>query len=69
MPTEIFYSPSGAEESRLVLEDDGLTMTYWQSSKHLPAHSTTEILTVDQARARFPHYAKAIDEALENRLF
>jgi hypothetical protein len=69
MMTEIFCSVGEAEEHRLVLEDDGLTMTYWSLSNYLPASSTSETLTVEQARERFPEHASVIDEALANRSF
>jgi hypothetical protein len=67
VPTEIFRAP-GAEEQRLILEDDGLTITLWRSSTYPPA-ITSETLTVAQARERFPEHASVIDDALANRSF
>ena len=69
MPTEIFHSSEGTEQHRLVLEDDGQTMTYWTSGTYLPTNRTSETLTVEQARQRFPQYAAVIDDALANRTY
>jgi hypothetical protein len=68
VPTEIFYARDAAEEQRLILEDDGLTITFWRSSTYSRT-VVSETLTVEQARQRFPTYASAIDEALANRAF
>ena len=68
VPTEIFHAPGNAEEQRLILEDDGLTVTFWRSSIY-SLTVVSETLTVEQARQRFPGYAPAIDEALANRAF
>jgi hypothetical protein len=68
VPTEIFRAPGDAEERRLTLEDDGLTITLWRSSTYPPT-LTSETFTVEQARERFPGYASVIDDALANRSF
>jgi hypothetical protein len=68
VPTEIFRAPGDAEELRLILEDDGLTITLWRSSIY-PLTLTSETLTVEQARHRFPQYSSVIDDALANRSF
>ena len=52
MATEIFYAPNGDEQERLVLEDDGLTMTLWKFRNDPLPSSTSQTLTVEQARQR-----------------
>jgi hypothetical protein len=68
VPTEIFCAPGYTEEQRLILEDDGLTVTLRRSSTYPPALAS-ETLTVAQARERIPGYASVIDDALANRSF
>ena len=68
MPTEIFRASVDAEEQRLILEDDGLTITLWRSGTY-PLTLTSETFTVEQARQRFPQHASVIDDALANRSF
>ena len=66
--TEIFRTSASAEEQRLMLEDDGLTITLWRSGTY-PSTLTSETFTVDQARQRYPQHASVIDDALANRSF
>jgi hypothetical protein len=69
MPTVIFFSVGQGEQHRLVLEEDGLTVTYLTQSTSPLFSSALETFTVEQARERFPQYASVIDEVLANRTY
>ena len=59
--TEIFQFVEDGAERRLLLQDDGFTMLF------LVNGAASEVMTAEQAKQRFPHYADAIDEVIANR--